>query len=296
MSHQRRIPPVHALIAFEAAARLGGFAPAAEELCVTPSAVSHRIRQLENMVGEPLFERTSTGVRLTANGQRYLQGVREAFEKLLQLGHDASVTAVMQLRVSSPPTFARNLLIPRLPEFYRVWPDIELEISVAAPMQEKHEQTDVDIRWGNGHFGDRRTVKLFDDVIEALAAPAYRDARPLNAPTDLAHADLLRSPLLPWQPWFAAAGLDLPEPARGPVFSDLGILLEAAASGLGVATCTRRVAARWIDSGHLVPLFGVTASSPSTYYLVHDNDHSQRPEVSAFIEWMTATFSATPHS
>ena len=110
----RRVPPMHALAAFEAAARLGGFAPAADELCVTPSAVSHRIRQLEAMLGTPLFERTPAGVRPTTVGRLYLESVREAFDKLAQAG------AVLQpererLRVSLPPSFARQLLMARLP-------------------------------------------------------------------------------------------------------------------------------------------------------------------------------------
>lgn len=289
MARPQRLPPIHALAAFEAAARLGGFAPAAEELCITPSAVSHRIRQLETLLGEQLFERTPTGVRLSTAGQRYLQGVREAFDKLATLGRDTAAGA-LHLRVGSPPTFARNLLIPRLPEFYRQWPDIEIEVAVAAPMQQKHDRTDVDIRWGTGQFDERATVKLFDDVIEVLVAPAYREAHVLRVPADLANVDLLRTPLLPWRPWFIAAGLEWPEPGRGPLFTDLGILLEAAASGLGVAACTRRVAARWTGLGQLQALFDITAPSPNTYYVLFEREQAARPEIAAFVDWLTATF------
>lgn len=289
MAKLQRLPPIHALAAFESAARLGGFAQAAAELCITPSAVSHRIRLLESHLGEQLFERSSTGVKLSEAGQRTLLGVREAFDKLAHLSRQDEPEP-LRLRVGVPPTFARNLLIPRLPEFYRQWPDIEIEVAVAAPLQDKPERHDVDIRFGSGPFDDRVAKRLFDDVLVVLAAPAYAADRALQVPADLARAELLRSPLLPWRPWLAAAGLDWPEPARGPLFTDLGILLEAAASGLGVAVCTRRIAEGWTSRGQLLPLFGLTAPSPRHYHALVDRDVASRPEVAAFVDWLLATF------
>ncbi|HEY0857237.1 MAG TPA: LysR substrate-binding domain-containing protein [Albitalea sp.] len=289
MARLQRLPPIHALTAFESAARLGGFAPAAAELCITPSAVSHRIRLLETQLGEQLFDRSPTGVRLTEAGQRYLLGVREAFDKLSHLSRGGT-PEVLRLSVGSPPTFARNLLIPRLPEFYRQWPDIEIEVAVAAPMQDRPERHDVDIRFGSAPFDERAATKLFDDRLEVLAAPRTLEKHPLAKPADLARAELLRSPLVAWRPWFAAAGLDWPEPSRGPLFTDLGILLEAAASGLGVAVCTRRVAEQWTSDGQLVAPFAVTAPATSTYYALVERDLGQRPEVGAFVDWLTAAF------
>ena len=288
MARLHRLPPIHTLAAFESAARLGGFAQAAAELCITPSAVSHRIRQLEALLGEQLFERSPTGVRLSPAGQRTLQGVREAFDKLSVLFN--AETPGMRLSVGMPPTFARNLLIPQLPEFYQQWPDIEIQVAVAAPMQDKPDRHDVDIRFGKPSVDDRLSIKLFDDQLLVLAAPSYLARRPLSAPGDLAQAELLRSPLVPWQPWLVAAGLETREPVRGSLFTDLGILLEAAASGLGVAICPGRVAQRWLDSGQLVALFDVEVQSDSTYYAAVDREVVLRPEVAAFIDWMRATF------
>ena len=288
MARLNRLPPIHPLAAFESAARLGGFAQAAAELCITPSAVSHRIRQLESLLGEQLFDRSPTGVRLSPAGQRTLQGVREAFDKLSQLFNVD--TPGMQLSVGVPPTFARNLLIPRLPEFYQQWPDIDIQLVVAAPMQDKPERHDVDIRFGKEPFDDRLSTKLFDDQLLVLASPGYLARRPLSCPADLAQAELLRSPLVPWLPWLAAAGLEAREPSRGPVFNDLGILLEAAASGLGVAVCLGRVAQRWMDRGQLVPLFDIEVQSENTYYALVDREAAQRPEVGAFLDWLRATF------
>ncbi|MBI3369249.1 MAG: LysR family transcriptional regulator [Burkholderiales bacterium] len=196
MARIPRLPPLHALLAFEAAARLGGFGQAATELCITASAVSHRIRQLEAMLGESLFERSPAGVRLNSSGQRYLQGVREAFDRLSHLGiaDDGQRTP---LRVGAPPTFARNMLIPALPGFYRQWPEVEIEVDISAPMQVKPERHDVDIRWGRGNFDGRQATRLFDDEVVALASPAYAASLALARPADLAQAELLRSRLLP---------------------------------------------------------------------------------------------------
>lgn len=288
MARLNRLPPIHTLAAFESAARLGGFAQAAAELCITPSAVSHRIRQLETLLGEQLFDRSPTGVRLTPAGQRTLQGVREAFDKLAQLF--STETQGMRLTVGSPPTFARNLLIPRLPEFYQQWPDIDIQLAVAAPMQDKPERHDVDIRFGKPPFDDRLSIKLFDDQLLVLAAPSYLSRRPLSCPTDLVQADLLRSPLVPWQPCMVAAGLEPREPGRGASFTDLGFLLEAAASGLGVAICPGRLAQHWQENGQLVALFDVAVASESTYYALVNRAAAQRPEVEAFLDWLGTTF------
>lgn len=284
MIRLNRLPPIHALAAFESAARLGGFAQAAVELCITPSAVSHRIRLLESQLGEQLFERSPTGVRLTAAGQRTLAGVREAFDRLAHLSRVEAPS--LSLSVGVPPTFARHLLIPRLPAFYQDWPDIEIQIDVAAPMQDKHGRHDVDIRFGKGDFDERASIPLFSDHLQVLASPEYLSRRSLVQPTDLQPSDLLRSPLLPWQLWLSAVGVNGPEPGRGALFTDLGILLEAAASGLGVALCLARVAEPFIARGQLVPLFDQAVPSPHTYHALVDAETAQRPEVTAFTDWL----------
>lgn len=286
MTRPHRLPPIHALAAFESAARLGGFGQAAVELCITPSAVSHRIRLLELQLGEPLFERLPTGVRLSDAGQRYLIGVREAFDKLALLSRSPE-PEVPRLRVGAPPTFARNVLIPSLPAFYRQRPDVEIEVAVVMPMQDRPERHDVDIRFGSGRFDERETVKLFDDRLQVLAAPGYLERCPQEDPADLSRAELLRSPLIAWRPWFEAAGLDWPEPMGGLAFTDLGILLEAAASGLGVALCGQRVATPWTDAGQLVSPFAIEVPAASTYHLLVDRGATERPEVADFVGWLT---------
>ncbi|MBU6259178.1 MAG: LysR family transcriptional regulator [Burkholderiales bacterium] len=291
MARLQRLPPIHALSAFESAARLGGFGQAAAELCITPSAVSHRIRQLENQRGEALFDRLPGGVRLTEAGRRYLDGVRAAFDKLALLGSGGAPERP-RLAVGVPPTFARNLLIPALPDFYRDWPEVEIEVAVAAPLQERPERHDVDIRYGVPPFDDRPALRLWADRIAAYAAPSYRDAHGLLRAADLDRVERLRSPLVAWRGWCAAAGIEAVEPARGPSFADLGILLEAAASGLGVALAPRRIAVRWTAAGQLVALFDIDVAAPSNYHLLVERDALQRPEVAAFVDWLRALCAA----
>jgi DNA-binding transcriptional LysR family regulator len=295
MSHSlRNVPPMHALATFEAVARLGGFAQAADELCVTPSAVSHRIRQLETLLGAVLFERTPGGARLTTAGRLYLDTVSTAFDQLAHAGTLLRPAERERLRVSVPPTFARQILMARLPEYLRLCPDVELEVHVSIPLQDvTAEAADVEIRWGRGDYPEHCVTRLFEDQMVALAAPAYVAAQVLGVPADLASATLLRSPLLPWRPWFEAAALDWSEPERGAVFNDLGMLCEVAAAGLGVAPGTRRLAAAWMDTGRLVPLFGIAAPSPFAYYAVTDRGGQSRPVVVDFIDWLLAAV-ATP--
>ncbi len=281
----RSIPPMHALAAFEAAARLGGFAPAADELCVTASAVSHRIRQLEAQLGLQLFERTPTGVRLTSAGRRYLESVREAFEMLAH-GSGAMAAERERLRVSLPPTFARQLLMSRLPDFLRQHPEVEITLNVVVPLVNLGaEPADVEVRWGDGNYPGRSVRSLFDDDLVVLAAPSYASAHSIREPVDLARVELLRAELLPWRTWFDAVGVDLAEPSRGSVLNDLGMLLEVAANGLGVALCTRRIAAAWLDAGRLVPVLSQCPRSPLGYWALAGTG-AARPTAEAFIDWL----------
>ncbi|MCB1896332.1 MAG: LysR family transcriptional regulator [Zoogloeaceae bacterium] len=283
---------MHALSAFESAARLGGFAAAAEELCVTPSAVSHRIRQLESQLGLALFERAPTGVRLTSAGRRYLDSVREAFDKLAQ-GGGAMAAERERLRLSVPPTFARQMLMARLPEFLARHPEVEITVNVALPMDgTTGEAADVEVRWLDRPPIAAMVEKLFDDELVVLVSPGYARRLALRKPGDLARAELLRSELLPWRPWFAAAGLDWREPQRGSVLNDLGMLLEVAACGLGVALCTRRIAAAWLETGRLLSPLAVCAASPMTYYLVSEASGERRAAVEHFAGWLGEALAA----
>jgi DNA-binding transcriptional LysR family regulator len=289
-----RLPPVHALAAFEAAARHNSFAVAAEELCITPSALSHRIRLLEEFVGERLFIRDGRAVSLSEFGRRYLDVVRAALRTLTEfpLPHK-SVQAQPRVKITVPPTFARYLLIPRLAEFSSRHPDIAVELFLSVPLYDLSlSESDLEVRFGAGNYPDIVTRKLFEEPAFAVASPAYLEKTgPLTTPADLQKATLLRSALEPWQPWFEAAGLTWPEPATGLRIDDLGILLEAIRHGYGVGLTRKHFAREMIARGELVQLFDVVLTSPPhAYYVVYENPALDRPEVAAFYHWMIGAF------
>jgi DNA-binding transcriptional LysR family regulator len=285
MASPLRFPSIDGLRAFEAAARLGSFERAADELAVTASAVSKRVAALEDLLGTPVFLRGPRALQLTAAGREYLQQVGQALGLLAAMPqHQRTQQRLQKLRVTSPPTFARQILVPQLESFTSAYPDIELEVVLSIPFLDiQASESDVEVRNGHGLPG----VVLLHDRVLPMAAPALL-ARlpPLHTPAALAHAPLLRTPLEPWTPWFRAAGLDWPEPASGPKLVDLGLTLEAAVSGQGVALGRPTLARHWLDSGALQPLFGVTAEPANRYVLLPHADTGAAP---LFAAWLQAT-------
>lgn len=285
------VPPLHLLLAFEACARHASFARAADELNVTPSAVSHRIRDLEDNLGEKLFVRRGRRVELTIAGARYLDDVREALERLSRLARPKlGERSRERLRIVSPPTFARQLLTPRLAVFQAANPAIDIELSLSIPFSEvKAADGDVEIRFGEGNHPGANAHKLFDETIFPVASVAYaRKLAPRGAvtPEDIARATLLRNPRDPWRDWFTAAGLDVPEPRTGPLFNDLGLLVEAAAQGQGVALARSVLARAWLDSRAVVRLSSIEAASKHAYFVLVADANARRPAVRAFVDWL----------
>jgi LysR family transcriptional regulator, glycine cleavage system transcriptional activator len=290
-----RLPPVHALAAFEAASRLGSFALAAEELCITPSALSHRIRLLEEFVGERLFLREGRAVSLSEFGRRYLDVVRVALRTLTEfpLPH-RSAPAQPRIKLTVPPTFARCLLVPRLAEFTEQHPDIVIELFLSVPLYDLSlSESDVEVRFGAGNYPDLVTEKLFEEPTFAVASPTYLEKiGGLKSPADLKKAVLLRSALEPWQPWFEVAGLDWPEPSTGLRLDDLGLLLEAVCRGHGVGLTRKHFMQDRAIRGDVVHLFPEVQlkAPPHAYYVVYEKHVRDRPEVAGFIDWMLAAF------
>lgn len=289
-----RIPPVHALSAFEAAARHGSFALAAEELCITPSALSHRIRLLEEFVGERLFVRDGRNVGLSEFGRRYLDVVRQALRTLTDFPIPRrAASAQPRLKITAPPTFARYMLVPHLESFTALHPEIAIEIYLSVPLYDLAlAESDLEVRFGPGRYPNLQTEKLFTEPTFAVASPAYLDKiGPLNEPADLKKATLIRSALEPWQPWFEAAGLDWPEPTTGIRVDDLGLLQEMVRHGHGIGLAREHFARELIKAGELVRLFDVQMTSPPhAYYAVYEKPVLERPEAAVFLQWMRDTF------
>jgi len=288
MNPDLRLPSIDGLRAFEAAARLGSFERAADELAITASAVGKRIATVEELLGTPLFQRTPR-LALTAAGKEYLEQVRAALGLLAAVPlHQRSVQRLQRLRVRTPPTFARQILVPQLPAFTSAHPEVELEVVLSIPFLDDGGgagEADVDVRHGDV----TAITPLIQDVVLPVAAPSLlAKLPPLAAPASLAQVPLLRTPLEPWVPWFRAAGLDWPEPASGPRLVDLGMTLEAAVAGQGVALARPSLAGHWLESGALVPLFGaaITAVPAYHYYLA---PHAATGAAPLFARWLRET-------
>jgi DNA-binding transcriptional LysR family regulator len=283
----KRIPPIQCLLTFEALARVRSVSQAAEELCVTPSAVSHRVRQLEQIIGTKLFGRADFS--LTTDGSLYLAQVREGLAALSRFPDmDAGTGGRRKLSVAVTPTFARSLLIPRLRQFTEAYPEIDLALQVSIPLLDVvAEDADLMVRFGTGRYADVEHTCLARDVVTPLASPAYlREHGPFDTPADLERAVLLRSPLDPWRNWFAAQGLDWPEPTDGSSFNDIGLICDAATQGLGVALARLKLAAPWLDNGSLERIFELDVPSPHAHHLCWRTGTMDRWECAAFAEWL----------
>jgi DNA-binding transcriptional LysR family regulator len=273
-------------LTFEALARLRSVTLAAEELFVTPSAVSHRVRQLEQIIGTKLFGRADFS--LTTEGSEYLAHVREGLTILQKFPSAAAAPGKRKLRLAVTPTFSRSILIPRLRQFTDAYPEIDLTLQVSIPLLDVvAEDADLMVRFGAGRYADMEHVCLMKDEITPLASPAFvREHGPFETPQDLANLPLLRSPLEPWRTWFAANGLDWPEPVEGSQFNDIGLMCDAAAAGMGVGLIRLKLGAPWLDNGSLVPLYTHHAPSPHAHYLCWRTGAMDRWEVAAFAEWL----------
>jgi len=267
-----RYPSIDGLRAFEAAARLGSFERAADELNVTAGAIGKRIATLEELLGASLFTRGAKPLGLTATGKEYLVQVDAALKMFAAVPlHRRAAQQTQRLRLTAPPTFARQILVPQLESFTAAHPDVELEVLLSIPYlnatgNRSGSDCDLEVRHGGAELGG---TLLMHDVVLPMIAPGLLARLPaLREPADLAHAPLLRTPIEPWAPWFAAAGLAWPEPTQGPKLVDLGMTLEAAVSGQGVALARPSLARHWLESGALRPLFSVHAQPTHQYRLM----------------------------
>ena len=284
-----RIPPIQCLLTFEALARLRSVTQTADELCVTPSAVSHRIRQLEEILGTKLFGRADFS--LTTDGSEYLAQVREGLAALQNFPSRQASPGRRKLRLAVTPTFARSILLPRLKQFSDAYPEIDLTLQVSIPLLDVvAEDADLMIRFGTGRYADVEHLCLVKDEVTPMASPAFvREHGPFEAADDLEGLPLLRSPLEPWRTWFAAHDLDWPEPAEGSSFNDVGLMCDAAAQGLGVALVRLKLAAPWLESGQLVRLYERSVPSPHAHYLCWRAGTMERWECAAFADWLKST-------
>jgi LysR family glycine cleavage system transcriptional activator len=303
----RRLPPLNPLRAFEAAGRHLSLTKAARELHVTPAAVSHQVRGLEDYLGAKLFRRSGNSLLLTDAGQACLPGLSEGFDRLATaverlVDHDARGL----LQVSVAPAFASKWLIPRLERFDAAHPEIDVRISASLDLVDLgRDGFDAAIRLGRGAYPGLEVHELFPESVVPMCRPdRIEGPHPLRSPADLAHQVLLHDDSLDfdrsapdWPMWLRAAGVPDVDASRGPHFSHPDHAMQAAMDGAGVVLGWRTLAASDLDAGRLAIAFDLSLPLELGFFFVSARVASKRPKLVAFREWLLsesqAAFSRT---
>lgn len=296
METRRRLPPLNALRAFEAAARHLNFSRAADELSVTPGAVSQQIQNLEDYVGAALFKRTPRGLLLTDSAQMALPALREAFDRLAEAA--ALLTAAVdgrRLTLTAAPSFAAKWLVPRLGNFETAYPQVDVWLSADMDLVDFGTgDVDLAIRYGAGPYPGLEAIRLMSETVVPVISPELAAANPVNEPADLAHHILLHdgSPdaddsCPDWSMWLAARGVKGFDANRGPRFNQSSLVIEAAVGGRGVALAKRTLAQDDLDAGRLIVPMPIATSVDFAYFLVHPKAKGRLPQVKAFVSWLT---------
>jgi LysR family transcriptional regulator, glycine cleavage system transcriptional activator len=285
-----RLPPLNALRAFEATARHLSVKNAAEELCVTPGAVSQMLKALELHLGVKLFHRVNRGILLTDAGQGYLPPVRNAFRQIADASRRLAVSVdTGMLTVSVTPFFANAWLVPRLKDFQDAHPEIDLHVVTSSALVDfSRDGVDLAVRHGLGCYPGLCSHRVVAVEIVPVAAPAL--VARLGAPTtpaDLAHWPHVHdAERKGWHLWFQSQGIDEIGPPRGPSFDDSGLLLKAVLAGQGAGLLPAAMVTREIAEGRLVRLADVVLLEDFAYYLVYPEAGRVRPKIAAFREWI----------
>lgn len=292
-----RLPPLTALRAFEAAARHLSFARAADELNVTPAALSFQIKSLETHLGQPLFRRLNRAVELTEAGHALAPGARDGFEALAAAWRRARATGEAQvLTVTAGPAFTSKWLAPRMFSFAQAHPGIELRfVANLRLMDLTREDVDIAIRFGYADDAGLASLPLMQEWFSPMMTPELAARYP--GPETLPAAALLHQddigfldPPCDWASWFRASGL-APPAGRGPHFSHADHALDAALSGAGVILGRASLAAWALSSGVLVAPYEVALTTEAHYRLLTRPGAEDRPGVRAFIDWIVGEVS-----
>ncbi len=292
----RKLPPLNGLRAFEAAARHLSFSRAAEELFVTPAAISHQIKGLEEFIGISLFRRLPRAVMLTDDAQLILPLVTEAFDKLEQAGlllKESESTGV--LTVSSAPTFAQKWLLEHLDDFSQIYPDINVRLDARLDTVDfDRDGVDVAIRLGAGKYPGMRADQLFDEQVVPVCHPKFLTGpHALKTPDDLRYHTLLHvdwgninAPFPDWRMWLASVGVEGVDYTRGPVFTVESMAIAAAARGNGITLGSTYAIRSELESGQLVVPFDRRLTSEISYWVVAPERTADQPKVKAFRDWL----------
>ena len=284
----RRLPPLHGVTVFAAAAAAGSFSRAAEMLFVTQGAVSRQIQQLEKYLGCPLFIRHKRGLKLTAEGQSLLPVVDDSLSRLAAACDGLrNIGQVLVLRM--PPTFTSRWFLPLLPELRALLPDVDVRITTYDAWEPEFERSDVDaaVVQGRGAWKGVEAVALMPEVLTPVCSPQL--AARITTAADLVALPLLHcDPLDAWPRWLQEAGVGSRNARRGQTFDTLELALSAATRSQGIAIGDLNLVRESLRDGVLVAPFKLTIDQGMSYYLVYPPDRAQQPKIKVLREWLTS--------
>ena len=313
----QRLPPLNALRTFEAVARLKSFTKAADELSVTRAAVSHQIKNLEDYIGFPLFERHTRSISLTSAGEVALPKLREGFNNISDAVHlMTSHQTNENINLWMAPSFASKWLVPRLHTFSLRYPDIDMQLNAVPGLIDtseennnysledlfRSEDVDVVIVFGSGDYPGFAVHKLFSVKAVPVCSPELLEDpdKPLNAPEDLVHHTLLHdnTPYKgrpQWNKWLKQEGIQGIDHERGLKFNHISLAIDSAIDGQGVLLSIEALARKDIEEGRLCVPFDISLPLEMSYYAIHpESADYNHHAVDSFIEWIMEEVKTEP--
>lgn len=299
---RRRLPSLHHLRAFEAAARNGSITLAAAELNVTQSAISHQVKALEAHLGVTLIQRRGREIALTAAGQAYYPELEAALDRIAQATDRLAYQQPRaSLTVNVTSSFATRWLIPRLASFCKAYPDIDVRVATTEKnLDFNPHMYDASIRCldpptllalkKRRDWEDVNAEPFLDESKFPVCSPELLRDKPLKNLADLRHHTMLhaRSTQESWREWLTAAGIAQIDPETGLTFDNLHFSLQAASRGLGIAIGSRPLTQEELDNGTLVIPFPGIETDPKLYHVIYPAAANGKPEIVAFCNWLMA--------
>lgn len=281
------LPPLPALRAFEAVARLGSVVKDAAELHVTHGAISQQLRALEEFLGCSLFQRQGRSLAITEDGRVYALRLRMALGDIASATNDVlSLPRADELILAVVPSFGAHWLLRRLPVFRAAHPDLKLTLRAGLEIVDfQAERVDAAIRMGPGGWEGASQLRLFDDDLVAVAAAHFNNGYLPRTPAEIMRAPLIRSVDSSWRSWLAAAGLPDMEPT-GPVYTDSNLVIEAMRQGQGVTLTRRSLVHDAIRTGEFVQLSDIVAPYAIPYWLVWPARSEGTGKLTALRDWL----------
>ncbi len=291
-----RLPPLNALRAFEASARHRSFSRAAEELNVTPAAISHQMKGLEEFLGAKLFRRAKRTLMLTPAGQSLLPGIRKGFSAFSEAMEEFGLyDETGMLTVAVTPSFAAKWLVHRIEHFNIAYPDVDIRMSTSMSLTDyARDGVEIGVRYGRGDYENLVSEHLLSTEITPVCSPRLLSGdRPLEMPKDLGNFTLLHDDshrheeMYPdWAMWLRAVGATNVDPSHGLRFDTAGEAQNAAIEGVGVALGRTTLFSDDIAAGRLVRVFDLVLPSDLAYWIVYTEASIKRPKVRAFRDWL----------